>query len=120
MAERDFRVRAFLYILNEGVALGLYDHVIDIQDDAVDINPDSPAAEMRLVEIGDAYIVEYDLAFPPEQQGMAIGLFNQSKNIPAVKLPTEDEYGETGYASLERCGHRIGQPCSVIERYDVE
>ena len=47
--ERDFRVRAFLYIENEGVATGLYDHLLDVKDEAVDINPDSPNAEMRLM-----------------------------------------------------------------------
>ena len=30
--DKDFRVRAFLYIENEGVAAGLYDHVLDRVD----------------------------------------------------------------------------------------
>ena len=55
---RDFRVRAFLYIVNEGVATGLYDHVLDVKDEA-------------------------------------------------------------GFVSLEKCGHRIGVPCEIVERYDV-
>ena len=113
---RDFRVRAFLYIKNEGVAIGLYDHVMDVKDDAVDINPDTPHAEMRLVEIGDSWIVEYDLAFPPDKQGMAIGLFNHTKNIRAVKLPGASD--ETGFVSIERCGHRIRESCEVIEKYE--
>ncbi len=117
MDNRDFRVRAFLYIENEGVALGLYDHVLDVGDEAVDINSDTPHAEMRLVEIGDAWVVDYDLAFPPDKRGMAIGLFNHSKNIPAVKLPGADE--ETGFVSLERCGHRTREACELIERYEV-
>lgn len=117
--DRDFRVRAFLYIKNEGVALGLYDHVQDVREQAVDINPDQANAEMRKLEIGDTWIVEYDLAFPPDEHGLAIGLFNQSKNINAVKLPSAGEREETGYVSLERCGHRIEQSCELIERYDV-
>ncbi len=116
---RDFRVRAFLYIKNEGVALGLYDHVLDIKDEAVDINSDTPYAEMRLLEIGDSWIVEYDLAFPPDKQGMAIGLFNQTKNIPTVKLPNAGYGEETGFASIERCGHRLHLSCEIIERYNV-
>ena len=116
---RDFRVRAFLYIENEGVAVGLYDHVLDVKDDAVDINPDTPHAEMRLVEIGDTWIVEYDLAFSPDKQGMAIGLFNHSKNISAVKLPGAGEGEETGFVSIERCGHRIRASCDITERYEV-
>ncbi len=118
--ERDFRVRAFLYIKNEGVAIGLYDHIQDIIDEAVDINPESPSAEMRLLEIGDNWIVQYDLAFPPDKRGIAIGLFNHTKNIPAVKLPNVTEFDETGFVSLERCGHRIKQGCTLIERYEVK
>ncbi len=123
MPERDFRVRAYLYIENEGVALGLYDHVQDVKDEAVDINPDSPNAEMRLLEVGDSWIVDYDLCFPPDKQGMARGLFNHTKNIArnnAVKLPGADEDEETGFVSLESCGHRIKQRCDSIERYEVE
>ena len=107
--DRDFRVRANLYITNEGVALGLYDHVQDVIDEAVDINPGRPNAEMRLLEIGDSFIVEYDLSFPPDKQGVAIGLFNHTKNVPST----------TGFISLERCGHRINESCELIERHDV-
>ena len=116
---RDFRVRAFLYIENEGVATGLYHQVLNLMDEAVDINPDKPNAEMRLLEIGDSWIVEYDLAFPPDKQGMAKGLFNHTKNIKAVPLPNPDEFQETGFVSLEKCGHRINQSCELIERYEV-
>ena len=116
---RDFRVRAFLYIKNEGIAVGLYDHVLDVKGEAVDINPSQPNAEMRLVEIGDSWIVEYDLAFPPDKQGMAIGLFNHTKNISAVKLPGAGEDEPTGFVLLERCGHRIRKACDLVERYDV-
>ena len=119
--ERDFRVRALLYIEDEIRALDLYDHVLDVKDEAVDINPGKPNAEMRMVEIDDNWVVEYDLAFSPSNQGSAIGLFNHSKNFPGVsKLPNPDEGQETGFVSLERCGHRIGQGCDLIERYEVE
>lgn len=114
--ERDFRVRAYLFIKNEGTALGLYDHVLSVEDKAVDINPDKPNAEMKLVEIGGGWIVDFDLAFPPDKQRIAKGLFNHTKNIKAVKLSGE---GETGFVSIERCGHRIKQGCEPIERYEV-
>ena len=114
--ERDFRVRAFLYIKNEGTAIGLYDHVQDIYDEAVDITPNSPTAEMRLLEIGDDWIVLYDLAFPPDRQGMAIGLFNHTKNILTEQAcPMRNPC----FVSLERCGHRIAQACEIVERYEV-
>ena len=116
MPERDFRVRAFLFIENEDRALGLYDHVEDVKDEAVDINLDQPNAEMRMLEIGDAWIVEYDLAFPPDKQGAAIGLFNHTKNIPATPSP---EGFADGFVSLENCGHRVNQSCELIERYEV-
>ena len=113
---RDFRVRAYQYIVSESTALSHYNHVMGLYDSAVDINPDKPNAEPRLVEIGDSWIVEYDLTFPFDKEGMARGLFNHTKNIPAVKLPD----GKTGFVSLERCGHRIKQRCDILERYDVE
>ena len=117
---RDFRVRAFLYMENEGVATGLYNHVLGVVDEAADINPDSPNAEMRLLEIGDNWIVEYDLCFPPDKQGIARGLFNHSKNSPGVsKLPGASEDEETGFVSIERCGHRIQAGCEIIERHEV-
>ncbi len=116
--DKDFRVRAYLFIKSGGIALGLYDHVLDVKGEAVDINSGKPNAEMRLVEIGDGRIVTYDLAFPPNKQGIAMGLFNHTKNIKATKLPDTSE-DETGYVSIERCGHRVGQSCKLIERYDV-
>ncbi len=117
---KDFRVRAFLYFENEGVALGLYDHVLDVKGEAVDINPNSPNVEMRLVEIGDNWVVDYDLAFSPDKKGIAQGLFNHTKNIPTVKLPNPENGEETGFVSIEQCGHRTKQRCDIIERYDVE
>ena len=120
---RDFRIRAYLYIKNEGVARGLYNHVMGLWDEAVDINPDSPHAEMRKVEIGGSYIVNYDLCFPPDKQTEAEGIFNHTKNMAenhATKVPNAGEVGETGYVSLERCGHRTKQQCEMnVERYEV-
>ncbi len=55
-----------------------------------------------------------------ENEGVALGLFNHSKNSPGVSpLPGAGEFDETGFVSLERCGHRINQSCEIIERYDV-
>lgn len=123
MDNRDYRVRAFLYIKNEGWAQGLYNHVLDTRDEAVDINPDAFNAEMRFVEIGDSYIVVFDLAFPPDKQGTANGLFNHTKTTAenhAKPLPNADEGEETGFVSIEKCGHRIRASCEPIERYNVE
>lgn len=120
--ERDFRVKAFLYIKNETRALDLYDHVLNVKDKAVDINAESPNAETRLVEIGGNYVVVYDLCFPPDKQGQALGLFYHSKNLPGVtKLPNPDKEEETGFAEIHRCGHRTGQSCppELTERYKV-
>lgn len=117
--ERDFRVRALLYIENQGVAQGLYNHVLGVKDDAVDINPNMPNAEPRKVEIGDAWIVEYDLCFPLEHEDVAIGLFNHTKNIPVIPLPGAGEGEETGFIWIERCGHRRRESCETIERKEV-
>ncbi len=118
--ERDFRVRAFLYISNQGQAQGLYNHVQGTRMDAVDINPEMPFAEIRKLELGDSFTVTYNLCFPPDKQTEAEGLFNHSKNLPGVsKLPGASPDEETGFVSMERCGHRTKQPCEITERYDV-
>ena len=112
---RDFRVRAFLFIENEGVATGLYNHVLGLKDDAVDINPDKSNAEMRYVKLNDYYIVSYDLCFPPDKQGMARGLYNHTKNTPSQQLGDDK-----CYVSLEHCGHRIKEKCELITKHIVE
>ena len=92
-------------------------------DDAVDINPDSPNAEWKQLDLNDNWTVEYDLAYPPELQDTAEGLFNHTKNVAlnnAIKLPGAEEGDKTGFVSLERCGHRIKEGCELIERYEVE
>jgi len=95
--ERDFRVRAFLHIENEGAARGLYNHIQGVMGEAVDINPDRLNAEMRMLTLNDSWNVKYDLAFPPDKQDIAEGLFNHTKNSPGVsKLPNTDEFDETG------------------------
>ncbi len=120
--ERDFRVMAFLYFVNEGVARGLYNHVLGLEDKAVDINPALPNAEPKKLEVNDHWTVEFDLCFPTESQDTAEGLYNHTKNVAmnqAIKLPNPDEGQDTGSVSLERCGHRTNQGCTPIERYKV-
>jgi len=120
--DKDFRVRAFLYIENEGAARGLYNHIQGGIDDAVDINPDSPNAEWKQLDLNDSWTVTYDLCFPPELQDTAEGLFNHTKNVArnnAIKLPGAEEGDQTGFVSIERCGHRTKQGCELIERYEV-
>ncbi len=122
MPERDFRVRAFLYIQNEGRARGLYNHVLGQEEKAVDINAGAPNAEMKKLEIGDNWTVKFDLCFPPEFQSMAEGLYQHTENMArnqAVPLPNPTEWQDTGFVSIERCGHRIKQSCEIIDRYEV-
>ena len=120
--ERDFRVRAFLYFVNEGVARGLYNHILGQEDKAVDINPGKPNAELKKLEVGDHWTVEFDLCFPPEFQDTAEGLYQHTKNMAiqhATKLPNPANLQDTGSVSIERCGHRIKQGCTPIEKYEV-
>ena len=120
--ERDFRVRAFLYIQNEGRARGLYNHIQGVMSEAVDINPETPQAEMKQLDINDSWTIAYDLCYPFEFQSEAEGLFNHTKNIAinhAIKLPGASELDEAGFVSIERCGHRTKQSCELIERYEV-
>lgn len=120
--EKDFRVRAFLYFVNEGVARGLYNHVQGLLDDAVDINPESPNAEWKQLDINDSWTVACDLCFPPELQDTAEGLYQRTENMArnhAVKAPTGTVPEDTGLVWIERCGHRIKAGCTIIERYEV-
>ena len=107
---RDYRVKAYLFITNAGVALGLYNHVLGLKSIAVDINPDKPNAEMRYVALDNHYFVKFDLCFPPDKEDDARGLYNHTKNTPSQHSPT----GETCYVSLEHCGHRINEPCKLL------
>ncbi len=104
---RDFRVRAFLHIENEGVARGLRNHVDAVSVDAVDINPGAPNAEPKSLRLNDTWEVTYDMCFPPDKQAEAEGLFNHTENVPR----------DHGYGSIERCGHRTKQPCEVVETW---
>jgi len=115
MDNRDFRVRAFIFIENSGVAKGLYNHVLGLMPDAVDINPNKPNAEMRYVKLEDHYIIKYDLCFPSDKQDEADGLYNHTKNTPSKALPDE----RICYVELEHCGHRIKQKCEIIKRYVI-
>ncbi len=120
--DRDFRVRAFLYFVNEGVARGLYNPVLGQEDKAVDINAGQSNAEMKELEIGDNWTVKFDLSFPPEHQDTAEGLYNHAKNAAinqAVELPNPTEEQDTGSVSIERCGHRVKEGCTSVERYKV-
>ena len=116
---RDLRIRAFCYIKDEVKARGLFDHIQDLLVEAVDINPGTPNAELRKVTIGGNWIVEYDLSFPPNKHGIARGLYNHTINLPLAKLPTSGPDDETGFVTLERCGHRIGKPCKVTKKFKV-
>jgi len=66
--------------------------------------------------------VRCDLTYPKENQGVAIGLINHIKNLidRAINIYPGEPIEEKGYLYIERCGHRIGEPCEVIERYEVE
>tara|TARA_R100001530_G_scaffold120865_1_gene88190 strand:- start:188 stop:562 length:375 start_codon:yes stop_codon:yes gene_type:complete len=119
---RDFRVRAFLYIKKEGVARGLFNHIQGVMGEAVDINAGEPNAEMKQLELNTSWTVFCDLCFPPDKQSEAEGLFNHSKNTARKHgklLPNPDDDIDTGSVSIERCGHRTKQSCTVTETYKV-
>ena len=113
---RDFRVRAFLHITNEGVARGLDNHVQGTMVDAVDINPGMASQELKALSLDNHWDVRYDLDFPPDKQDVAEGLFNHTKNVSSVPSPYPEE---TAFVSIERCGHRIDQRCDPIERVEI-
>jgi len=66
--------------------------------------------------------VRCDLCFPPELEGAARGLVKHLKAQvgKAVNINPGTDWAERGYVSLERCGHRTGEPCEMIEKHDVE
>lgn len=108
MDNRDFRVRASMFITKGGVATGLHNHALSFYDLAVDINPGQANAEMRYVKTDDHYIVNIDLCFPPDMQEEAEGLYMHTMNVPF----------SSGYVEIHRCGHRINQSCDLIDRLD--
>lgn len=67
------------------------------------------------------YRVRCDLTFPPEKQGIAIGLMNHivAQMDQAINLNPGHEFEEIGKTETERCGHRLGLPCEVVERWQV-
>ncbi len=113
--KRDYRVRAFLFIENVGVATGLYYHVLGLKDQAIDINPGKSNAEMRYVKLDNHYYVTFDLCFT--KKGLAEGLYQHVKNTPTQHSPNPEQ---VCYVLLERCGHRLGLSCTLIKKYIVE
>lgn len=65
--------------------------------------------------------VRIDLSFDPADEGVARGLFNHAVNQMAKALNPDgpESVQEISYVSLERCGHRIGESCTEIEREEV-
>jgi len=66
--------------------------------------------------------VRCDLCFPPESEGVARGLVSHLKAQvgKAVNINPGTDWEELGSVTLELCGHRAGEPCETVERYDVE
>ena len=66
--------------------------------------------------------IRCDLCFPPEYEGVAKGLIRHLWNQieKAININPDKENEEGGYCHLERCGHRIGQLCTLIENHNVE
>lgn len=65
--------------------------------------------------------VVIDLNFDPSDEGVARALYNHAVNqmAKAVNPNGPESVLETGYVSLVRCGHRIGESCEEIEREEV-
>ena len=116
MDGRDFRVRAFVHIPNEGAARGLEGHVRGPMGDAVDINSGMANQELKTLSLDNHWDVRFDLCFPPDKQDVAEGLFNHTKNVPSVPSPYPEEIA---FVSMERCGHRIGVSCNITERHEI-
>lgn len=66
--------------------------------------------------------IRCDLTFPPEEEGVARGLITHLWNQigKAININPGEPFEERGYASLELCGHRIGESCEIVENHDVE
>lgn len=65
--------------------------------------------------------VRIDLNFPPEDEGVARGVFNHAKNQmdKAVPIFGPDITYEATYIELERDGHRTHEPCEILEKEEV-
>ncbi len=68
------------------------------------------------------YRIRMDLSFPPEakqhMEKIRDALLPLYRN--AIDINPDKPNEEKGFISVERCGHRIGESCEIIERYDVE
>ena len=65
--------------------------------------------------------IRCDLCFPPEHEGVVRALVTHLQNQmdKAVNVNPDAEYAEIGFIDHERCGHRIGEPCKRIARWEV-
>ena len=65
--------------------------------------------------------VKVDLTFDSSNEGVARGLFNHAvaQIAKAVNIHPGNDWQEIGFVELERCGHRIAESCSIIEKKEV-
>ena len=67
------------------------------------------------------YRIRLDLSFPPEARQYAErirdALLPLYQNAVVINEGGDNE--ERGYIEVERCGHRIGEACEVIARWEV-
>lgn len=63
--------------------------------------------------------VRCDMVFSPDKQGIAIGLMQHIVNLmdKAININEGHTYEEISATETERCGHRLGIPCEVIEKW---
>ena len=67
------------------------------------------------------YRLRVDLAFPPEVAEYAKQIRDLLTQLytHAVVINEGATNEERGFIEIERCGHRLGLPCDVVERWEV-
>ena len=65
--------------------------------------------------------IKIDLCFPPEMQTEAEQLQALAENLSAKAVNINETKGneEKGIVCMERCGHRLGLPCTEISSKQV-
>lgn len=67
------------------------------------------------------YRLRIDMTFPPEAKVYADELQEVLTRLYkyAVRINEGADNEEVGYIWLERCGHRLGLPCTTIKKVEI-
>ena len=65
--------------------------------------------------------IRMDIALPPAAAGHAGAIRDALTPFlqHGVVIHEGESNEERGFISVERCGHRIGEECTIVERYEV-